>query len=70
MLPARGEALDILKWISAEELQDFWGYILHLEKRFRDKHLQQVYQAQLKNRYQKKHHLWPTLLIQQLRQSF
>ncbi|KAJ8952330.1 hypothetical protein NQ318_017224 [Aromia moschata] len=46
----RGEALDIFKTLTEDKYKDYRELVLHLEMRFGNKHLQQMYQAQLKGR--------------------
>ncbi len=49
----RGDALDILHTLSIEEQKNFKLLVNSLEMRFGDKHLEQVYEIQLKGRTQK-----------------
>ncbi|KAJ8940116.1 hypothetical protein NQ318_009830 [Aromia moschata] len=49
----RGEALDILQTLTEDKHKDYRELVLHLEMRFGNKHLQQMYQAQLKGRNQR-----------------
>ncbi|KAJ8957257.1 hypothetical protein NQ318_007821 [Aromia moschata] len=44
----RGEALDILQTLTEDKHKDDRELVLHLEMRFGNKHLQQMYQVQLK----------------------
>ncbi|KAJ8974736.1 hypothetical protein NQ317_010614 [Molorchus minor] len=49
----RGDALEILQTLNEDQHKNYEDLVLQLEMRFGDKHLQQVYQAQLKGRNQR-----------------
>ncbi|KAJ8968548.1 hypothetical protein NQ317_006986 [Molorchus minor] len=49
----RGDALEILQTLNEDQHKNYEELVLQLEMRFGDKHLQQVYQAQLKGRNQR-----------------
>ncbi|KAJ8975556.1 hypothetical protein NQ317_000739 [Molorchus minor] len=49
----RGDALEILQTLNEDQHKNYEDLVLQLEMRFVDKHLQQVYQAQLKGRNQR-----------------
>ncbi|KAJ8975434.1 hypothetical protein NQ317_000170 [Molorchus minor] len=49
----RGDALEILQTLNEDQHKSYEELVLQLEMRFGDKHLQQVYQAQLKGRNQR-----------------
>ena len=53
ILALRGEALDILHSVSESEQQSYATLTERLEMRYGNRHLQQVYQAQLKNKQQR-----------------
>ncbi|KAJ8983162.1 hypothetical protein NQ317_016261 [Molorchus minor] len=52
-LSLRGDALEILQTLNEDQHKNYEDLVLQLEMRFGDKHLQQVYQAQLKGRNQR-----------------
>ncbi|KAJ8957289.1 hypothetical protein NQ318_007853 [Aromia moschata] len=52
-LALRGDATDILQTLSLEEQEDYHQLVRHLEMRYGQSHLENVYHSQLKNRYQK-----------------
>ncbi|KAJ8961507.1 hypothetical protein NQ318_014757 [Aromia moschata] len=52
IIALRGEALDVLQGIPVEQQQSFEHLKNHLEMRYGDKHMQHVYQVQLKGHLQ------------------
>ncbi|KAJ8980943.1 hypothetical protein NQ317_000266 [Molorchus minor] len=52
-LSLRGDALEILQTLNEDQHKNYEDLVLQLEMRFGEKHLQQVYQAQLKGRNQR-----------------
>ncbi|KAJ8944064.1 hypothetical protein NQ318_005974 [Aromia moschata] len=52
IIALRGEAIDVLKGIPVEQYHSFEHLKDHLEMRYGDKHMQHVYQVQLKGRLQ------------------
>lgn len=53
VLALRGDASNVLQTITFSQQQDYEAVVRQMERRYGDKHLQQVYQAQLKARVQK-----------------
>jgi Zinc knuckle len=52
IIALRGDALNVLMAIAEPQQQDYQALVKHLDMRYGDRHLQHVYQVQLKARFQ------------------